>query len=407
MMKARFIFSISVFCCFVGFHSVLAQDVLITRMKQHEHNILSSYLEYQKLYYEDKSRKHELQAFENLLTVYINQVVEIYNTLNLSERKASVPRDIASRAQIFKALMYLKKAPLNVDYYEKACYEYYEALNLYNGTDEVPVIYKDLPQTIQAGDKTYYRLIDLLEEKGIGLRDFGKVKISFRNFMVTANFDPQMLVLKRVNGTNPGKDITFLLAQERIRHAFSEVFRRTREFESYVALPAGTYILNLSGRESRFTPLTRFYVKANQEQHYIMEPLADWVILYENPTSKRPDFYKFSRSQMASTDNRAPKPSTNGNGSHKSNGSTETGLNAKHAELVSDIVETYLPQFEIKLMFDLNDPEIRTNAIEIISRSIVQHLESSTYYNKWNNWSACWEISKKVREVISPVVLSR
>ena len=54
------------------------QPTVFIEMRQHEHNILNAYLEYQKLYYEDKSRVHELRAFEELLTVYINQVMEIY-----------------------------------------------------------------------------------------------------------------------------------------------------------------------------------------------------------------------------------------------------------------------------------------------------------------------------------------
>ncbi|MFQ5770211.1 MAG: hypothetical protein ACE5HX_06725, partial [bacterium] len=100
------------------------QSILINRMRQHEQNILMTYLEFQKLYYEDKSRINELNAFEDLLTVYINQVKEIYETLNLSEKNIQIPRDITAGALIFKALMYLEKAPLNNEFYEKACYEY-------------------------------------------------------------------------------------------------------------------------------------------------------------------------------------------------------------------------------------------------------------------------------------------
>src|SRR3972149_971079 len=88
--------------CFCG--TCLAQvntDALVKRMRQHESNILLMYLEYQKLYYEDKSRHHELKAFEDLLSVYIDQVTEIYETLNLSVRKTAAPRDITSRALVF------------------------------------------------------------------------------------------------------------------------------------------------------------------------------------------------------------------------------------------------------------------------------------------------------------------
>jgi len=367
------------------------QEMLVKRMQQHEHSILRTYLEYQKLYYEDKSRTHELHAFENLLTVYIDQVMEIYETLNLSDETFFMPRDIAARALIFKSLMYLEKAPLNVEYYERACYEYYEALKLYEGTDAPPVIFKDL-----------------MEDKGEGLKKFGKVELTFRNFMVTANFDPELLVLSRLEGEKAQPiDVTYQLAEQRIKNAFAEVFKRNQEIEMYVALPQGTYVLRLLGRQkSGHTPLTRLYVRANQEQSYILEPIADWVILYEQPTSKRPDYYKFSRNhdntETANVSGHDSK--TNGNGVSQASRkqSSDASLTQKHEKLVAEIVAAHLPDFEIKMMFDLNDPEIRNNAIEIISRSIVKYVESSAFYNKWNHWTVSWEICKEVREIISP-----
>lgn len=391
-----------VFLLLIPGTQLTAQDMLIKRMQQYERNILRSYLEYQKLYYEDKSRTHELRAFEDLLTVYINQVMEIYDTLNLSKKKSSTPRDIVSRALIIKSLMFLEKAPLNPEYYERACYEYYEAFNLYDGTDEPPVIYKNLPQTIQAGDKTYYRLKELIDDKGAGLKKFGKVKIRFRNFMVTANFDPDLIELSKL-GDDAGVeyDISYHLAEERLKKAFTEIFlRNNKEVETYIALPQGTYLLKLLGREkSDFTPLTRFYVQANQEHFYFMEPLADWVILYENPTSKKPDYYKFSR-------NHQPGGATNGNGvSSSKHSKAQTSARSqiiKHEGLVAEMVAAHLPNFKVTLMFDLNDPEIKENAIEIIARSVVKYVDSGAFYNKWNQWAASWEISKDVREIISP-----
>lgn len=392
---------------FVAVPPVQSQELLVDRMRQHENSILRTYLEYQKLYYEEKSRGHELRAFEDLLTVYIDQVMELYETLNLSDKKSSVPRDIAARALIFKSLMYLEKAPLNVEYYERACYEYYEALSLYEGTDEPPVIYKDLPQPIQAGDKTYYRLKELVDDKGTGLQKFGKVNLIFRNFMVTANFDPELLTLRRIEGEKSRPtDVTYQLAENRIKQAFAEVFKRTPEVELSVALPQGTYVLRLLGRQkTTFTPLTRLYVRPNQEHSYILEPLADWVILYENPISKRPDYYRFSRNQNDSvTAGNAHGVETNGNGVSKKSDDKSSSeiLQQKHEQLVVDIVSAHLPNFEIKMMFDLNDPEIRRNAVEIISRAIVKYVESRAFYNKWNQWTASWEICQEIRQIISP-----
>ncbi|MFQ5637582.1 MAG: hypothetical protein ACE5IR_06255 [bacterium] len=393
--------------CVIGF-TQQNQEFLINRMRQYEQNILNMYLEYQKLYYEDKSQKHELLGFEDLLTVYIKQVTEIYETLSLSNQKVQEPRDIAARALIFKALMYLEKAPLNVEYYEKACYEYYEALNLYDSTEEPPVIFKELPKMIQAGDKTYFRLIDLLDDKGRGLHAFGKVLVSFRNFRVTANFNPQMLELIKVeDGESASRDYTYLLSEDRLKRAFDEVFQKSRDIQTYMALPHGTYVLRLrSLHKADYTPLTRFYVRANQVQEHIMEPLADWLILYENPTSKRPDFYKFKRTNQnvnsVATSN-GFSMQTSGNGSEgKSTEYAEAGLSGSHEALVEEIVSYYLPQFEIKLIFDLNDPEMKQNSIEIISKAIVAHVESQSFYNEWNQWSTSWEIAKNVREIISP-----
>jgi hypothetical protein len=251
--------------------------------------------------------------------------------------------------------------------------------------------------------------MDILDDKGGGLFDFGKVVISFRNFRVTANFDPQMIELIKVEDSDTPKSAnTYLLASARIVNAFDEVFRKSREIETYVALPQGTYLLRLntpSAQNNSYTPLTRFYVSANQEQFHILEPLADWIILYENPTSKRPDFYKFRRTNQgadsAGLSSNFGFP-THTNGSAKSASNQPSGTTGTHEQLVSEIVSVYLQQLDVKLMFDLNDPEIRGNAVQIISRAIVEYVESRAFYNEWNLWSASWDISKTVREVISP-----
>jgi hypothetical protein len=382
-----------------------SQDLLIRRMQQYEGSILNMYLEYKKLYYEDKSRTHELRAFERLLTVYIDQVTEIYETLSLSTSRTQVARDIASRAQAFKALMFLEKAPLNVEFFERACYEYYNALNLYEDSDFPPVIFKDLPQPINAGDLTYIRLIDVLEEKGEGLREFGKVHLSFDNFMVTANFDPEQIELLRLKQEGSSSaNMTFKLAERRIKDTFEQVFRKLGTVETFVALPAGTYVLRLKdGAKTDYAALTLFYVRPNQEQRYVMEPLADWIVLYESPSVKRPDYYAFrrNRTELASTlANGLPS-----NGSNSPTAKKDAGvpsLTLKHQSLVAEIISAYLPNYEIKLIFDLNDPGIREDAIQIIAKSIVSFVESPAYYQQWDQWTASWNIAREVREVISP-----
>jgi hypothetical protein len=99
--------------------------ILIPQMENYESDIQSTYREYQKIYYEKKSSLAELRAFEDIISVYVAQILEIYETLSLSGLgKLETPRDIAARALIYRALIYLEKAPLNLEYYEKACYDY-------------------------------------------------------------------------------------------------------------------------------------------------------------------------------------------------------------------------------------------------------------------------------------------
>lgn len=387
----------------------LAQDgesILIEKMLQLESNILEAYLEYRKLYYEDKSRLKELSAFENLVTIYINQVNEIYETLTLVQSKTETARDIFARSLIFKALMFLEKASLNIEYYEYASYEYYKALELYNKTDDPPVIYKDLPRVIPTGDKNYYRLVDLLEDKGSRLNEFGKINIVFRNFKVTANFNPQMLeIVKLPDPKYPEQGYTYHLALPKIIAVFEEVFRNTQEVETYVALPKGTYVLRLNQSnesESDYMALTTLYVRNDQEQFYCMEPLGDWMIFYENPKSKKPDYYKFRRTNQLNTISEIKEARALTNKSKSSDQSDE--LSGMHIELINEIVAHYLPQFDIKLSSVSNHSEITDQRIfiSIISRSVIKYVESPSYYNQSNLWMASWQISKEVRELVNP-----
>jgi len=136
--------------------------------------------------------------------------------------------------------------------------------------------------------------------------------------------------------------------------------------------------------------------------------LADWVVLYENPTSKRPDYYKFSRNlKRSDSTSVSPARFANGhsNGISKDKGknkSLQETLKTNHLNLVAVIVAEYMPKFEVKFRFDLNDPEIKDNSIQIIAESIVKYVESSAYYNKWSNWTVSWDIANKIGEILSP-----
>lgn len=401
-----------VLLCWVALLQAASQEPqarLVNMMLELEASILDAYLEYQKLYYEDKSRMQELRAFEDLLSVYIDQVMQIYETLSLAERETQVPRDIAARTLIFKALMFLEKAPLNIEYYEYACYEYYKALELYKKAEDVPVIYKELPRHIQTGNTNYYRLIDLLEDKGQGLKEYGKVNITFKDFKVTANFNPQMIEVVQIRDPAAlGADYTFDMAEPRIIEAFAEVFRRNTEVKTYVALPAGTYILRLKeANKGHYTALTTLYVRANQEQDYFMEPLGDWVILYEKPQSRKPDFYKFRRNNEllegdAISELESLEGLTNGSTStSKTNGRT-SGRTAKHVDLVEEIVQHYFEALKIEGLLGLAPSQTRTTLAEDVAAAVVEYVESPRFFNDWSLWTASWRIATEVRDGTAP-----
>ncbi len=391
-------------------HAQPGVEALILQMRQHETSIVNTYLEYQRLYYEDKRRTHELQAFEDLLTAYIHQVMEIYETLSLTESQAVEPRDIAARSLIYKALMFLEKAPLHHQYYEKACYEYYAALALYDGSEEAPALYKILPQPVKVGETTYNRLIDLIEEKGRDLARFGKVGLSFRQFRVTANFDAEQIRLQRLDTDGFGQGYTYSLAEDRIRRAFEEVFKRQRPVHTYVALPQGMYAIKLASRpHAGYEALTRFYVRANQQQRYAMEPLGDWLILYQIPGSRRPDFYRFKRTHPVPQTTRAastqasvadPRPPLMAGQNGHSQASAASGNTPQ--DLIAEIITFYLPQYEVKLGPALNEPPFREKATGIMAEAVLAYVNQGRLYQAWNTWAASWEIAKRVRDALSP-----
>ncbi|RMD94408.1 MAG: hypothetical protein D6813_02275 [Calditrichaeota bacterium] len=381
-------------------------DTLLKKMVQYESTVIDIYLEYQKLYYEEKSRTAELHAFEDLLSVYIDQITEMYETIKLTDKKAIVPRDIVARSLIFKALMFLEKAPLNPEFYEKACYEYYKSMDLYKEVDEPPVLYKDLPRVIRVGNRNYYRLIELWHEKSQELNKFAKVNIRFQNFKVTSNFNPQMIDLVKIQSPGNMEHFTYALAVPRIREAFEKVFIRNREVETYIAIPEGSYILKLNNeRSDENTVLTLFYVWGNQEYNYILEPLANWIIFYENPKFKRPDFYQFRRNKsFTQSSDIAMLESVTGDGNSTVNDQKDKQTTGKetYVELVNEIIENYLPDSTENLKQIFTTPDEKNTFIQTLSQNIVKYVTTPDYYYRWNLWSAAWEIDKNTLQAIRP-----
>jgi len=300
---ALFCFALCLSFPVVGW-SQIQSKILITKMEDYEVDIQNTYSEYQKVYYERKSSKNELKAFEDIISVYVSQILEIYETLTLSSaRKIDKPRDIAARALIFRALTYLEKAPLNVEFYERACYDYYRALEMYNEDNETPVILKPLPRAIKVGNTDYKRLIDLIDAKGKELYSFGKVKINLKSFKITSNLNSDTFEFIRFSSPSDKSKYTYDFSENIIKDAFKEILVTNGTSSFFLALPEGSYYIRSNVIPNPLFPyLSAIYVRANQQQEYIIEPLVDWIIMYEDPTTKQPNFFKGDFNQSTNTD---------------------------------------------------------------------------------------------------------
>ncbi len=382
------------FFCFGQSH----HNILINKMEEYEEDIQNTYSEYQKVYYERKSSKSELLAFEEIISVYVSQILEIYETLTLSSIKMmEKPRDIAARSLIFRALTYLEKAPLNVEFYEKACYDYYRALDMYNESNKVPVILKSLPKPIRVANIEYKRLIDLIEAKGNELFSFGKVKIVLKSFKITSNLNAESFEFIRFSSPARTRKYTYDEAETRIKSAFSEILFNNNSNSFFLALPEGSYFIRSRTIDNPLFPyLSAIYVRANQQQEYVIEPLVDWIIMYENPTTKQPDFYKANDSF-----------SVNGQGQGNGGSSFISNYNRENNEtvnlsIIDDAISNTIENVDINKIFNLRDPWIRSRFANVASKTILMRLSSSQYYNSWSNWWDAWEISKEITSQFSP-----
>ncbi|MDZ7377256.1 MAG: hypothetical protein ONB13_11640, partial [candidate division KSB1 bacterium] len=225
-------------------HGQSLDRILLPQMERYENDIQNTYREYKKIYYEKKSSLAELRAFEDIISIYVSQLLEIYETLSLSGYgNLDRPRDIAARALIYRALIYLEKAPLNLEYYEKACYDYYQALAMFESSDAIPAIFKKLPNPVLVGAKEYTRLIDVIDFKGSDLYAFGKVNLNLRNFKITTNLDIDEMEFMRVASPSDKMKYTYLLAEDRIKDTFKKVLVNDGRSSTFLALPEGSYFI--------------------------------------------------------------------------------------------------------------------------------------------------------------------
>lgn len=139
------------------------------QMIDYEHDVVRTYNELQKFLLECPPNLTEQIAFEELLSIYVDRILEIYNTMQrLSGSTLETYRGVAARALIFRTLTYLEQSKNSKEYYQKAIEDYKRALQLYQTGTNIPIMNKKLPYEVWIGKKMYIFLADLLDDKSKG-----------------------------------------------------------------------------------------------------------------------------------------------------------------------------------------------------------------------------------------------
>ncbi|KAA3662323.1 MAG: hypothetical protein DWQ10_02695 [Calditrichaeota bacterium] len=380
-------------------------DTVIYEMANFEKTASATYKEYQWLYYEKKQSAEELLVFEDLLGVYVKRLREAYETMVLlSDKNIVEARDIAARALIYRALTFLEKAPIDISYFERACYDYYDAMQLYENTDDVPTMFKQLPQRIRVGGRYYSRLIDLLDEKGRDLFAFGQVHISIQNFHVTSKFDPTQLQLVRHSTSAADSGFyTYRLAEDLLAKGFQKAMQTNRRHDLYLGLPAGTYyIRSRKAQNTEYVNLATIYVRPNQFIAYIVEPIADWVIFYETPEK----LVKLNANEIEASlvnDSTATDSTKNAetNARIAQTGSEDKANQPtsviRTTDAIARIVEEVLTGMTEEELDTLPINRTRKEFVKGLARMIISKVRGE-YMTSWNHWTMSWTIAKSITE---------
>lgn len=155
---------------FIFTQSVISQSIIETKFEQqmieYESDVVRCYNELQKFILEYDYNTAEMIAFESLLSIYVNRILEIFNTMErLSGSTLETYRGVAARALILRSLTYLERSKLSPENFNKAVEDYKHALRLYKKGTTIPIMNKQLPYEIWIGKKRYTRLADLLDNK--------------------------------------------------------------------------------------------------------------------------------------------------------------------------------------------------------------------------------------------------
>lgn len=131
-----------------------------------ERDVVRIYNELQKFLFEDTRRGNELLAFEALITIYVDEILNLYDTFwRVKGTTLESQQNIAARCLIFRSLTYLERTSTNRENYKKACEDYKRALHLAQNELKEPLLSTRLPHEVWVGRKLYTRLADLLDNR--------------------------------------------------------------------------------------------------------------------------------------------------------------------------------------------------------------------------------------------------
>lgn len=148
-------------------HAQAIEMKLEEQMVALERDVVRVYNELQKFLSEDPHRRgNELLAFESLITIYVDEVLNLYDTFwRMKGTTLESQQNIAARCLVFRSLTYLERANKNSSNYAKACKDYKKALYLSQNKLEEPLLSSKLPHEVWVGKKLYTRLADMLDSR--------------------------------------------------------------------------------------------------------------------------------------------------------------------------------------------------------------------------------------------------
>jgi len=148
-----------------------------------ERDVVRIYNELQKFLYADNRRGSELLAFESLITMYVKEILDLYDTFyRIKGTTLESHQNIAARCLIFRALAYLERVREEPSNYQRACGDYKRALHLAQNELKEPLLSTRLPHEVWVGRKLYTRLADLLDNRHKNFQMIDCFKMSKKEF---------------------------------------------------------------------------------------------------------------------------------------------------------------------------------------------------------------------------------